>query len=291
MNHRIHFRTELVKSLLTEQFPQWKHLVISAIKIGPRSNCVYRLGEDKIIRLPINQRSSRQSVIEQQWLHIIEGKVPVRVPKIVGFGKPSDIYPYRWSVYDFISGTPISEGMGMMNSKEVISDLAEFLSALHKVETENAPRPGAYNKFRGGELSHYDAFIRTSIEQMDSRNQIDKEAALRVWDEALNASQNVQQKWIHGDLTTRNILVQDGRISGIIDFSNMTVGDIAYDLMPSLKYCDELHREIFQEKMSLDTDTWLRAKGWTLWMLIWSKIKDQSWNPSREKMLANLLKG
>jgi aminoglycoside phosphotransferase (APT) family kinase protein len=36
--------------------------------------------------------------------------------------------------------------------------------------------------------------------------------------------------WLHGDLHPANILVDDGRISGVIDFGDITAGDPASDL-------------------------------------------------------------
>jgi len=36
---------------------------------------------------------------------------------------------------------------------------------------------------------------------------------------------------LHGDLALSNILYDEGKITGIIDFTDMTVGDAAYDFV------------------------------------------------------------
>ena len=36
--------------------------------------------------------------------------------------------------------------------------------------------------------------------------------------------------WIHGDLHPGNLLVRDGRLSGVLDFGDVTAGDPATDL-------------------------------------------------------------
>jgi aminoglycoside phosphotransferase (APT) family kinase protein len=36
--------------------------------------------------------------------------------------------------------------------------------------------------------------------------------------------------WVHGDLHPANILVRRGRISGVLDFGDLTAGDPAADL-------------------------------------------------------------
>ncbi|MDZ7955632.1 phosphotransferase [Nostoc sp. DedQUE09] len=40
----------------------------------------------------------------------------------------------------------------------------------------------------------------------------------------------LKHKWLHGDLHPRNILVENGAIAGIIDWGDITSGDIATDL-------------------------------------------------------------
>lgn len=51
-----------------------------------------------------------------------------------------------------------------------------------------------------------------------------------IWDEALDTPIDVAAKWLHGDLHPGNILVQDGKIVGVIDWGDITSGDVATDL-------------------------------------------------------------
>ena len=54
---------------------------------------------------------------------------------------------------------------------------------------------------------------------------------LRVWDAALAApGYDGPPVWLHGDLHPANILVDDGQVSGVIDFGDITAGDPAGDL-------------------------------------------------------------
>jgi aminoglycoside phosphotransferase (APT) family kinase protein len=52
----------------------------------------------------------------------------------------------------------------------------------------------------------------------------------RAWDQALAAPTDVEPTWIHGDLHPRNILVDRGRLSAVIDWGDVTRGDPATDL-------------------------------------------------------------
>ena len=53
----------------------------------------------------------------------------------------------------------------------------------------------------------------------------------RAWSAALAAPvYSGPPRWLHGDLHPANILVSHGRVSGVIDFGDITAGDPATDL-------------------------------------------------------------
>jgi aminoglycoside phosphotransferase (APT) family kinase protein len=52
----------------------------------------------------------------------------------------------------------------------------------------------------------------------------------RIWEAAVTAPLDVESAWIHGDLHSRNVLVDAGALSGVIDWGDMAAGDRATDL-------------------------------------------------------------
>jgi aminoglycoside phosphotransferase (APT) family kinase protein len=70
--------------------------------------------------------------------------------------------------------------------------------------------------------------------------------------------------WHHGDLDARNWLVRDGRISGVIDWGSMGVGDPACDVMVAWKLHSPDARDAFRDALPTDDATWNRARGWVL---------------------------
>jgi aminoglycoside phosphotransferase (APT) family kinase protein len=50
------------------------------------------------------------------------------------------------------------------------------------------------------------------------------------WQVALQAPLDLPPTWLHGDLHPRNVLVEQGAITGIIDWGDITAGDAATDL-------------------------------------------------------------
>src|SRR5262249_26790438 len=76
-------------------------------------------------------------------------------------------------------------------------------------------------------------------------------------------------RWIHGDLAPGNLLVARSRLSGIIDFGCLGVGDPACDLMIAWTLFAGENREAFRAALAVDDETWARGRGWALsWALI-----------------------
>jgi aminoglycoside phosphotransferase (APT) family kinase protein len=63
-------------------------------------------------------------------------------------------------------------------------------------------------------------------------------------------------------------LVRDGRISGVIDWGAMGVGDPACDVMVAWKLHSALARDAFREALPTDDATWARARGWVVFQSV-----------------------
>ncbi len=70
--------------------------------------------------------------------------------------------------------------------------------------------------------------------------------------------------WIHGDLDSRNLLAERGRLRAVIDFGSLGVGDPACDVMVAWKVLPAETRDIFRTALSMDEATWARGRGWAL---------------------------
>ena len=69
---------------------------------------------------------------------------------------------------------------------------------------------------------------------------------------------------MHGDLLPGNLLVTDGRLSGVIDFGGLAVGDPACDLQPAWNVFDASSRGTFHSAVGADDAGRLRGRGWAL---------------------------
>lgn len=253
----------LVRRLLAGQFPQWAELPIDPVESYGTDHDIYRLGDHLSARLPRIEWATRQAAKEAQWLPKLAPHVPLAVPVQLAMGRPAEGYPYDWSVYEWLPGENANGTIHDLEQAAV--DLAAFVTALRRVDTTGAhPRPSGS---RGGPLAELDEQVRRSIAQLGDR--IDGDAALRSWEESLAApAWDGEEVWVHGDLLPGNLLVVDGRLSAIIDFGGLNVGDPACDLQPAWNVFAGDSRERFRSELEVDAASWLRGRGWALYQAV-----------------------
>jgi aminoglycoside phosphotransferase (APT) family kinase protein len=233
----------LVRALLDDQFPQWAELPL--VRAGDGTvNVIYRLGDELSVRLP---RRDAKDETEERVLARLGAHLPVEIPRVVGRGEPGHGYPWRWWVVTWLHGElPTTE----LPAEEV----AAFLASLRAVDPADAPDPAGG---RGRPLAVRDPYVRDALERVDAPG------ALELWERALSASAFAGPKvWIHCDLDRRNVLVRDGRLTGVLDWEGAGAGDPAVDVQVAWKLVGREERDSFRDLVGADDATWLRAQGW-----------------------------
>ena len=97
------------------------------------------------------------------------------------------------------------------------------------------------------------------------KDKVDVNTALDLWGAALASSWQCAPVWVHGDISAGNLLVQEGRLTAVIDFGQLSVGDPACDLSIAWTLFEGESREVFLSTLSFDSGTWIRGLAWTLW--------------------------
>lgn len=258
----MNINTTLAKKLIAEQFPQWKNLPIEQVLPGGWDNRTFRLGDDKLVRLPGGEEYADKVAKEQHWLPRLSPSLPLPIPEPVAMGNPTNNYPWPWSIYHWIYGETAASAT-INDLPTFAEDLAQFLVALQQVDTTGGPPAGEHNFYRGGALTHYDAQTKQAIELL--KDTIDSRIATAIWNNALATSWNKPPVWVHGDVSAGNLLVRDGKLSAVIDFGGLAIGDPACDLAVAWTFFDAESRQVFKQTLNLDEDTWLRGKAWGLW--------------------------
>jgi aminoglycoside phosphotransferase (APT) family kinase protein len=249
----------LVRRLLAGQFPRWAGLPIAPVASYGTDHHIYRLGDHLVARLPRIEWATKQAAKEAEWLPRLAPHLPLALPVQLAMGRPAEGYPYDWSVYEWLPGANANGTIDDLDQAAV--DLAAFVTALRQFPTAGAPPRSPHS--RGGPLAESDASVRQAIAQLGDR--IDGDAALRSWQESLDApAWDSPEVWLHGDLLPGNLLVVDGRLSAVIDFGGLNVGDPACDLQPAWNVFAGDSRRRFRRELDVDDASWLRGRGWAL---------------------------
>ncbi|MZQ81175.1 phosphotransferase [Paenibacillus sp. 5J-6] len=242
----------LVRRLLVAQFPHLAELPLRRIEPSGTVNAIFRLGEEYSVRLARRTGPTAPESRELTWLPKISPMVQLEIPVPIAQGHPSSEYPWFWEIHTWVEGetVPIEE----IDAIQAAQDLAAFVAALQQVNLSGGPQG------RGIPLAGRDEEFRYWLAQFDG-----DPAVLTVWETALAApAWKGTPVWHHGDLDVRNWLVRDGRITGVIDWGTMGIGDPACDIMVAWKLHSPAARDAFREYLPTDDATWARARGWVV---------------------------
>ncbi|GAF85907.1 unnamed protein product, partial [marine sediment metagenome] len=252
----------LVHRLVKEQFPQWVNLAIKPVESSGWDNRTFHLGEDMTVRLPSNAEYASQVKKEQHWLPKLAPELPLAIPKPVAMGKPSNEYPWHWSIYQWLEGQTVTASR-ISDVNLFAENLAKFLKALQQCDTTDAPVAGPVNFYRGGDLSVYNIDTKKALAQIDDEQLANTLTA--IWEKALSSTWQNAPVWMHGDIAVGNLLVNKGGLVAVIDYGQLAIGDPACDLAIYWTFLSGQSREIFRDILELDNDTWDRGRGWVLW--------------------------
>lgn len=250
---------DLVRRLLVEQMPAVADLPLSRIEAWGTDHVIYRLGDELSVRLPKIGWAAAQGETEARWLPVIAPHVPVEVPVPVFVGDPGDGYPYRWYVSPWLDGANPEVAGDLC---PLAAQLAAVVVALQRVDVAGAPSPAPGR--RSGPMLPADEHTRERAEEL--RGETDVDALLEVWQEGLDAPPFAGPPvWVHGDLADGNLLVRDGRLTGIIDWGGAVAGDPAVDLLPAWSVFDVESRAVYREALGfVDDAMWLRGRAWAV---------------------------
>ena len=267
----------LVDRLLAAQFPQWADLPIEPVHSAGTDNAIYRLGDDMAVRLPRIQWATGQVDKEHQWLPRLAPLLPLAIPVPLAKGTPGEGYPWHWSVYQWLEGENATIEC-IVDPGQAARDLAHFITSLQQIDPTHGPPPGSHNSFRGEPLALRDSETRAAIATLHST--LDADAATAAWEAALQApAWDGPPVWIHGDLQSGNLLVERGRLSAVIDFGCLGVGDPACDLQVAWNLLSSQTRDVFRAALPVDDAMWARGRGWALSVGLIALPYYQSTNP------------
>lgn len=249
----------LVRRLVTSQFPQWAELPLRRIASDGTVNAMYRLGDELVVRLPMMPAWAGDVEVELEWLPRLAGHLPLAIPVPAGQGAPTEEYPLAWSVLEWLDGSPASMA-GLVSPVETARELAGFVRALREVPLNGETPPG-----RISSLASRDEGARASIAEADRMGLLDDAVTTEAWELVLRAPDwDGPPVLLHTDLLPGNLLTVDGRLTAVIDFGGLGVGDPAADLLAAWALFSGDARQAFRDELGADDAMWMRGRGLVL---------------------------
>ncbi|GGV99373.1 hypothetical protein GCM10010230_25340 [Streptomyces narbonensis] len=244
------------------QFPQWAGLPLELLDPAGSDHVIYRLGEELSVRLPRHPGAIGQARKESEWLPRLAPHLPLAVPVPVGVGEPEFGYPGPWAVSRWLDGE-VATVEALADSAEAAVELAGFLTALQRFEPGDVSARGAREDLTARPLVARDRATRAAIAEVDGA--FDAAAVTELWEAAISApGWDGPAVWFHGDFHTGNLLTVDGRLSAVIDFGGLGIGDPACDLVIAFTLMSAGSRAAFRAALVVDDATWIRGRGWAL---------------------------
>lgn len=273
---------DLVKRLISAQFPRWSALPVAPVEVDGWDNRTYRLGDTMTVRLPTAAGCAPAVSKENRRLPRLAPALPLPVPVVLGEGEPGEGCPYPWSVRGWLPGDTTAPDR-ITDLDRFAVQVAGFLGALQRCDPTGGPVAGAHSWYRGASPARYDEETRRCLTLL--KDHVDTGRAAAVWGAALAAEWHGTPVWFHGGIAHGNLLVENGGLSAVIDFGTSGVGDPACDLVIAWTMFAGTSRTAFREAVGADDATWARARGWALWkamLVLWETL-----HTDRERAEAN----
>jgi aminoglycoside phosphotransferase (APT) family kinase protein len=259
---QLEIRQAAVQRLLDGQFPQWRQLPVRRIAATGTVNAIFQIGDDLAARFPLRKQEPRQVraalTAEAAAMRELSAVATVPVPEPVAIGEPGDGYPLPWSIQTWLPGrdADTDDPAGVPG---FATDLCAFIAAMRRADTRGRRFDG---RGRGGHLPDHDPWLDTCLRNSE---QILDVAPLRaMWAELRTLPEVDADVMSHRDLIPPNLLVSDGRLTGVLDTGDFGPADPALDLVCAWHLLDEDQRELLRAGLECGEVQWRRGMAWAL---------------------------
>jgi aminoglycoside phosphotransferase (APT) family kinase protein len=217
---------------------------------------VHRIDERWVFRFPRREVVVAGTERELACLPQLTRLLPVEVPAPVFVGTPGNGYPWPFYGAAFLPGREAVSA----DADAVARPLARALRALHSSELECELDPDPLGRV---DMARRVGRTRGALDELGARTP----AAESLLREAETLPPPAHTAVCHGDLHIRQLLVEDGVLTGIIDWVDICRSDPAVDLSIAWSLLPTAARaEFFDEYGPIDREREVRARVFALFL-------------------------
>lgn len=246
---------------LSESYPQFKNLNFKEVQPQGHDHQSYRLGHIYTMRFPSHENYATQVIKEAEILPIISSRLSVEIPRPLLLLKPNDLFPYHFSIMRWIDGDVYSKDN--IDSFDCVDQLAKVLVELRRCPSFEKWLCGQHNFYRGAHIAVYEDETRAALKNIE--NLEDQNLLETHFNKTLKTEWKEKPVFIHGDISPNNLIIENRKLVGLIDFGSCGMGDPACDYAIAWTSFNYNERKHFRNLINVDEGTWLRASAWALW--------------------------
>ena len=206
---------------------------------GGQVNQVYLIDDEYVLRIGAREDALQRLTRETELLRSLANKIPV--PKILAFGQQDGSV---YQIQQFLPGQKLIsvwKDLSPHVQEKLAAELAAYLKTLHSMPLSSSGFASQDSKQCGTWLELISGWFQRTLGEIEQlKIQMAPgfiELALNYFDENSQVLEGSVPALIHGDLTMVNILVDQGKISAILDFEYSMQVPIDYELWVMEAFC------------------------------------------------------
>lgn len=201
-----------------ELFPELAGRPARRVEAGWDS-VVFDVDDSWIVRVPRRPEVEALARVEARLLPEISTALPAPVPEI-GLVREA---PFAIA-YPKLRGAPLAAAT---TTESIGGALGRFLGALHGFSLDRARALGVRDAWVKDRRERAQSFLEHGVCLLRRDEQERAAALLRVW--CGDAEAPYRPVLVHGDLGREHVLVEHGRLTGVLDWTDARIGDAAID--------------------------------------------------------------
>lgn len=249
-----------VRRLVADQFPRWRGLTVSRLRTVGTVHAIFRLGGSLVVRCPLRRldpgvalaRLRAEAAAQREFARA--GGVPCPLPRALG--RPGPGYAMPFAVQTWVPGRvpAVGEEAG---SAALADGLASLIASLRAAPTRGRVFAG---EGRGGVLSAHDDWVGECVRA--NAPWFDPAETGSMWARLRRLPCEDPDVMTHGDLVPGNVLVEAGRLVGVLDTAGYGPADPALELVCAWHLLDGPRRARLRAALRCSELEWERGRAW-----------------------------